>query len=64
VSTAQLEPIERASRDELAALQLERLRRVLRRAYERVPFYRSAFDRAGAHPDDVRDLGDLARFPF
>jgi len=64
VSTAQLEPIERASRDELAALQLERLQRALRRAYERVPFYREAFDRAGAHPGDVRELGDLARFPF
>jgi len=64
VSLAELEPIERASRDELAALQLERLRDALRRAYERVPFYREAFDRAGAHPDDVRELGDLARFPF
>lgn len=64
MSTAQLEPIERASRDELAALQLERLQSALRRAYERVPFYREAFDRAGAHPEDVRELGDLVRFPF
>jgi phenylacetate-CoA ligase len=63
-SSASLEPIETASRDELAALQLERLRSALTRAYERVPFYREAFDRAGAHPRDVRDLGDLARFPF
>ncbi len=62
--TAALDPIENASRDELAALQLERLRSALTRAYERVPFYREAFDRAGAHPRDVRDLGDLARFPF
>jgi phenylacetate-CoA ligase len=64
VSAAELEPIERASRDELAALQRERLRATLRRAYERVPFYRDAFDRTGAHPDDLRDLADLARFPF
>jgi phenylacetate-CoA ligase len=64
VIAAELEPIERASRDELAALQLERLRAAVRRAYERVPFYREAFDRAGAHPDDLRDLTGLARFPF
>jgi phenylacetate-CoA ligase len=64
VSAAQLEPIERASRDELAALQLERLRATLRRAYDRVPFYREEFDRTGGHPDDLRDLADLARFPF
>ncbi len=62
--TAELEPIERASRDELAALQLERLRIAVRRAYERVPFYRESFERAGAHPDDLRELSDLARFPI
>jgi phenylacetate-CoA ligase len=61
---AQLEPIERASRDELAALQLDRLRRVLEHAYANVPLYRTRFDTAGVHPDDVRDLADLARFPF
>ena len=64
MTTTELEPIERASRDELAALQLVRLRLALRRAYEKVPFYRAAFDRAGAHPDDLRELADLARFPF
>jgi phenylacetate-CoA ligase len=64
VSLTELEPIETASRDELAALQLERLHSALTRAYERVPFYRDAFDRAGAYPRDVRELGDLARFPF
>jgi phenylacetate-CoA ligase len=64
MSTAQLEPIESASRDELAALQLERLRAVLARAYDNVPFYREGFDRAGVHPSDVRDLTDLSRFPF
>ena len=64
MSAADLEPIERASRDALAALQLERLRTAVRRAYERVPFYREAFDRVGAHPDDLRELADLPRFPF
>ncbi|MFE4631752.1 phenylacetate--CoA ligase PaaK [Streptomyces sp. NPDC056773] len=55
---------ERMGRDELAALQLTRLRATLRRAYERVPFYRQAFDKAGLHPDDCRSLSDLALFPF
>ncbi|MFD7624925.1 phenylacetate--CoA ligase PaaK [Streptomyces sp. NPDC059851] len=55
---------ERLGRDELAALQLARLRETLARAYERVPFYRQAFDKAGVHPDDCRSLADLARFPF
>jgi phenylacetate-CoA ligase len=54
---------ERLSRDELQARQLERLRHTLRHAYERVPFYRDAFDRAGVHPDDCKDLADLAKFP-
>lgn len=60
----ELEPIERASRDELAALQLDRLRRLLHHAYANVPLYRARFDAAGVHPRDVRDLADLARFPF
>jgi len=59
-----LDPIETASRDELSALQLERLRWTLRHAYENVPFYRQAFDEAGIHPDDCRSLEDLRRFPF
>jgi phenylacetate-CoA ligase len=59
-----LEPIERASVDELRALQLDRLRWSLRHAYDNVPHYRAAFDAAGAHPDDCKDLADLARFPF
>ena len=59
-----LDPIEIASRDEISALQRERLRRTLRHAYERVPHYRRAFDAAGVHPDDFRDLADLAKFPF
>ena len=59
-----LEPIETATRDELSSLQLERLRWSLRHAYDRVAHYRRAFERAGVHPDDLRELADLARFPF
>ncbi|MGW5422020.1 phenylacetate--CoA ligase family protein [Streptomyces sp. NPDC003943] len=50
--------------DELAALQLRRLRRTLRHAYDHVPFYRTSFDAAGVTPEDCRTLADLARFPF
>jgi len=59
-----LDPIEIASRDEIAALQLERLKWSLRHAYENVPFYKQSFDAAGVHPDDVTDLADLAKVPF
>ena len=59
-----MEPIERASRDELAALQLARLRALLVHAYARVPHYRAAFDAQGVHPSDLQHLSDLARFPF
>jgi phenylacetate-CoA ligase len=59
-----LEPIELASRDEIAALQLERLKWSLRHAYAHVAHYKAAFDRAGAHPDDLKSLEDLAKFPF
>ena len=59
-----LEPIETASRDELAALQLERLQWSLLHAYENVPFYRDRFDEAGVHPDECKSLSDLGRFPF
>ncbi|WP_030208164.1 phenylacetate--CoA ligase PaaK [Streptomyces bikiniensis] len=55
---------ERLGREELAALQLERLRATLRHAYENVDFYRRSFDAAGVAPDDCRTLADLARFPF
>ncbi|MFG1991972.1 phenylacetate--CoA ligase PaaK [Actinoplanes sp. NPDC048988] len=54
---------ERLSVDELRGLQLERLQWTLRHAYQNVPHYRRAFDAAGVHPDDCRDLSDLARFP-
>jgi phenylacetate-CoA ligase len=60
---AELEPIETASRDELAALQLDRMRASLRHAYENVAHYRTAFERHGVHPEDLRTLDDLARFP-
>jgi phenylacetate-CoA ligase len=59
-----LEPVETASRDELAALQLERLRRTVRHAYDNVPFYRSVFDAVDLDPDDCRTLDDLRRLPF
>ena len=60
----ELEPIERASTDEIRGLQLERLRWTLAHAYDNVPRYRERFDAAGAHPRDLRDFADLARFPF
>ena len=55
----ELEPIERASRDEMQAIQLERLRWSLGHAYRNVPHYKRAFDRAGARPEDLRSLADL-----
>ncbi|MEV4468198.1 phenylacetate--CoA ligase PaaK [Nonomuraea sp. NPDC049504] len=63
-SPDELDPIERVSRDELAALQLERLRHTLDHAYRNVPLYREKFDAAGVHPNDCKELADLARFPF
>ncbi len=59
-----LDPIEIASRDEITALQLDRLRWSLRHAYEGSAFYRRRFDEAGVHPDDLESLSDLAKFPF
>ena len=56
--------IEVASTDEIRALQLARLKTTLAHVYQNVPHYRQAFDAAGAYPEEVRDLGDLARFPF
>jgi phenylacetate-CoA ligase len=61
---ADLEPIEIASRDEISALQLKRMKWSLRHAYDNVPMYRKRFDDAGVHPDDLKDLKDLAKFPF
>ena len=59
-----LEPIEKASRDELQSLQLERLRKTLSHAYNNVPHYKAAFDAKGVHPSDLHSLSDLAKFPF
>nr|WP_231988061.1 phenylacetate--CoA ligase PaaK [Nakamurella panacisegetis] len=50
--------------DEIRALQLQRLQDTVRRTYANVPHYRAAFDAAGVHPDDIRQLSDLARLPF
>jgi phenylacetate-CoA ligase len=60
----ELDLIEIASRDEIAALQLARLKWTLSHAYENVPHYRDSFKDAGVHPDDLRDLTDLRKFPF
>ena len=60
----QIEPIEKAGVDELRALQLERLRWSLKHSYDNVAHYRKAFDAAGTRPEDLRQLGDLAKFPF
>jgi phenylacetate-CoA ligase len=59
-----LDPIETASRDEIAALQLERLKWTLKHAYDNVPHYRKKFDEKGVHPDDLKTLADIAKFPF
>jgi phenylacetate-CoA ligase len=58
-----LDPAERMGVDELRTRQLEQLRWSLRHAYDNVPHYRRAFDAAGVHPDDCRELADLAVFP-
>ena len=59
-----LEPIEKASIDELRALQLQRLKHTLAHAYAHSPVYKAKFDAAGVHPDELQQLSDLARFPF
>jgi phenylacetate-CoA ligase len=63
-SRDELEPIELASRDEIAALQLARLTWTLRHAYDNVAHFRARCEAVGAHPDELRQLADLARFPF
>ncbi|SDI96147.1 phenylacetate--CoA ligase PaaK [Variovorax sp. OV700] len=60
----ELEPIETASRDEITALQIRRLRATLQRAYDNVAHYRKAFDAKGVHPEDLKTLADLSKFPF
>jgi phenylacetate-CoA ligase len=61
---ADLEQIERASKDELQALQLARLKQTLQHAYDKVPHYKQSFDAAGVHPSDLKTLADLSKFPF
>jgi len=63
-SKSELDPIETASRDEIAALQTKRLKQTLKRVYENVAHYRKSFDDAGVHPRDFKRLEDLAKFPF
>ncbi|MGL4324128.1 MAG: phenylacetate--CoA ligase PaaK [Beijerinckiaceae bacterium] len=60
----ELEAIETASRDEIGALQLERMKWSVRHSYENSAFYRARFDAHGVHPDDLKTLADLAKFPF
>jgi len=60
----ELDAIETASRDEVSALQLKRLKTTLAHAYANVPHYKQAFDAKGVHPDDLKTLADLAKFPF
>ncbi|HEU4808639.1 MAG TPA: phenylacetate--CoA ligase, partial [Homoserinimonas sp.] len=60
----ELDSEERISRDELESIQLRRLQQTVRNAYENVAMYRTKFDAAGVHPDDIRELADLASFPF
>ena len=63
-SRDELDPIETASRDEIAALQLTRLRATLERVYDNVAHYKRRFDEAGVSPADLGSLDDLAKFPF
>ena len=59
-----LEAIETASRDEISALQLERLKWSVRHTYDNVEPYRKRCQEKGVHPDDLKQLSDLAKFPF
>ncbi len=61
---AELDDAERASRDEITALQIKRLVRTLAHAYDNVAHYKKAFDKAGVRPADFRQLSDLGKFPF
>ena len=64
MDTFPLDPIETASRDELQALQLQRMQWSLRHAYTNIARYKTKFDAAGVHPSDLKTLADLANFPF
>src|SRR5438128_9174689 len=64
IPTELLDPVEKASRDEITALQIQRLKTTLNHVYKNVPHYRKVFDDKGVHPDDLKELRDLAKFPF
>ncbi|KSU67316.1 phenylacetate--CoA ligase family protein [Arthrobacter sp. NIO-1057] len=59
-----LDPEETMSRDQIEAIQLERLKETLHHAYTNVPYYKEKYDAAGVHPQDLKELSDLALFPF
>lgn len=59
-----LDPIENASRDEISALQLERLKWSVKHAYDNVAHYKTSFDEAGVHPDDINSLSDISKLPL
>ncbi|MGU3576002.1 phenylacetate--CoA ligase PaaK [Brucellaceae bacterium C25G] len=59
-----LDPIETASRDEIEALQFHRMKRSLKHSYENSPFYRKRFIEADVHPEDLKKLSDISKFPF
>src|ERR1700723_556377 len=61
---AEMDDTERASRDQIMALQTKRMAWSLAHAYDNVAHYKKAFDKAGVHPSDFRQLPDLAKFPF
>lgn len=56
--------IETMSREDLEALQLERLQALVKRVYQRIPFYKESFDKAGVNPEDIKSLADLTKLPF
>ncbi|MEG4642659.1 phenylacetate--CoA ligase PaaK [Paracoccus sp. P2] len=60
----ELDPIEIASRDEIEALQFHRMKRSLKHAFENSPFYRNRFIEHDVHPEDLKSLADIAKFPF
>lgn len=62
--TLNLDYFTKASQDEIQALQLKRLQWTLRHAYQNVPMYRTKFDAAGVHPDDLKELADIQKFPY
>ena len=56
--------LETMPREELEKLQLDRLKKLVKRVYERIPFYKESFDKAGVKPEDIQSLEDLQKFPF